>query len=123
VGLRTVLDDVEKKNSCPYRDMNSDPSVVQPVASRYTDCAIPAPNIEHVIIKKYKITALPTWDTESTLSQFIFLQNCRCEHLGISYTNISLIQNENVRYSVTLIFALKWNEELKHCSIIDYEQK
>jgi hypothetical protein len=28
--------------SCSYRDSNSDPSAVQPVASRYTDCAIPA---------------------------------------------------------------------------------
>jgi hypothetical protein len=26
----------------PYRDSNSDPSIVQPVASRYTDCAISA---------------------------------------------------------------------------------
>jgi hypothetical protein len=32
-----------RENSWPYRDWNSDPSVVQPVASRYTDCAIPAP--------------------------------------------------------------------------------
>jgi hypothetical protein len=29
------------KNSCPHQDSNSDPSVVQPVASRCTDCAIP----------------------------------------------------------------------------------
>jgi hypothetical protein len=36
VGPRTGLDDVEK------RDSNSDLSVVQPVASRYTDYAIPA---------------------------------------------------------------------------------
>jgi hypothetical protein len=35
--------DVEKKNSRPYRDPNSDPSVVQPAASRNTDCAVPAP--------------------------------------------------------------------------------
>jgi hypothetical protein len=28
-----------RKNSWPYRDSNSDPSVVQPVASRYTNYA------------------------------------------------------------------------------------
>jgi hypothetical protein len=38
VGLRTGLDDVERVKSCPYRDSNFDPSVVQPIASRYTDC-------------------------------------------------------------------------------------
>jgi hypothetical protein len=32
------------ENSWPYRDSNSDPSVVEPVASCYTDCAIPALN-------------------------------------------------------------------------------
>jgi hypothetical protein len=39
---RTGVDDVERRKSCPYRDSNSDPSAVQFVASRYTDCAIPA---------------------------------------------------------------------------------
>jgi hypothetical protein len=43
VGFRTVLDGVERgKKSYHYRDSKSDPSVVQPVASRCTDCAIPA---------------------------------------------------------------------------------
>jgi hypothetical protein len=32
-----------RENSSPYRDSNSDPSVVQPVSSRYSDYAIPAP--------------------------------------------------------------------------------
>jgi hypothetical protein len=31
------------ENSSPYLDSNSDPWAVQPVASRYTDSAIPAP--------------------------------------------------------------------------------
>jgi hypothetical protein len=31
------------ENSWPYRDSNSDLSVVQPVACRYTDWATPAP--------------------------------------------------------------------------------
>jgi hypothetical protein len=30
------------ENSWPYRDSNSDPLVVQPVASSYTEYAIPA---------------------------------------------------------------------------------
>jgi hypothetical protein len=31
------------ENSCPYQDSNSDPLVIQPIASHYTDCALPAP--------------------------------------------------------------------------------
>jgi hypothetical protein len=37
------MDEVEKRNSRSYRDSSSDPSVIQPVASRYTDYAIPGP--------------------------------------------------------------------------------
>jgi hypothetical protein len=32
----------EVKILASHRDLNSDPLVVQPIASRYTDCAIPA---------------------------------------------------------------------------------
>jgi hypothetical protein len=39
-----------RENSWSYRDLNSDPSVVQPVASRYTDCTIPASGYK--ILKK-----------------------------------------------------------------------
>jgi hypothetical protein len=42
VGPRAGLDDVENRKFL-YEDSNSDLSVVQPVASRYTDYAIPAP--------------------------------------------------------------------------------
>jgi hypothetical protein len=31
---------VRGEKSCPYRDSNSDPSTVQPIASRCTDCAV-----------------------------------------------------------------------------------
>jgi hypothetical protein len=41
------------ENSWPYRDSNSDPSVVQPVASRYTDYAIPAPYATYIRIYIY----------------------------------------------------------------------
>jgi hypothetical protein len=40
MGPRASLDDVE---NIPYWDSNSNPSVIQPVANRYTNCAIPAP--------------------------------------------------------------------------------
>jgi hypothetical protein len=37
-------------NFCPYQDLNSEPLVVQPTASRYTDCTIPALRIAAVDI-------------------------------------------------------------------------
>jgi hypothetical protein len=43
VGPRTNLEDIGRRKFCPYREWNSDPSVVQYVASLYTDCAILAP--------------------------------------------------------------------------------
>jgi hypothetical protein len=42
VGPRAGLDDMKKSKFLPHRDSNSDPMVVQPVARRYTNCAIPA---------------------------------------------------------------------------------
>jgi hypothetical protein len=54
MGPRAGVDDV-KKNSRPYRDSNSDPSVVQPVASFYTDYAIPAPKDTPLFLYFYKI--------------------------------------------------------------------
>jgi hypothetical protein len=43
VGPRADLDNVKKReNSWPYYDSNSDPSIIQPMDSRYTDYTIPA---------------------------------------------------------------------------------
>jgi hypothetical protein len=39
---RAGLDDMEKRKFLTYRDSNSDPSTVQPVASPCTDYAFPA---------------------------------------------------------------------------------
>jgi hypothetical protein len=41
---KVSLDDSEKRKFLLHRDSNSDPQVVQPVAS-YTDCAILAPHL------------------------------------------------------------------------------
>jgi hypothetical protein len=35
------------ENSCPYWDSNSDISLIQPIANRYIDYAIPAPNYDN----------------------------------------------------------------------------
>jgi hypothetical protein len=40
VDPRAGLDDVEKKKFLTYRKLKCASSVVQPVANRYTDCAI-----------------------------------------------------------------------------------
>jgi hypothetical protein len=39
-----------RENSWPYRDSNSDPSVVQPVDSRYTDYAVAARSIQYLTL-------------------------------------------------------------------------
>jgi hypothetical protein len=51
------------ENSRPYRDSNSDPSVVQPIASRYTDYATQAPCVSYSSHNKRQVplTALTGW--------------------------------------------------------------
>jgi hypothetical protein len=44
---RAGLDNVENRTFLTLPDSNSHPTVVQAVASRYTDCAIPAPLYLH----------------------------------------------------------------------------
>jgi hypothetical protein len=44
VGLRTNVNEMDKRKVSPILGLELDPSAVQSVASRYTDCAIPAPN-------------------------------------------------------------------------------
>jgi hypothetical protein len=46
--LTSDVDNVERSKIDPYRDSDSDPTVIQSLASCYTDCAIPAPTSEAV---------------------------------------------------------------------------
>jgi hypothetical protein len=55
VGPKTGLNDVESEQSFPYWDSNSDLSVVQPVASRYTEWAMPAPRNKKITVNFYVI--------------------------------------------------------------------
>jgi hypothetical protein len=64
MGPRTGLHNVEKRKFLPYRDSNSDPSVAQPVAIRYTDytsvsqppgrCPVPDPDINYTGPSSYR---------------------------------------------------------------------
>jgi hypothetical protein len=50
VYLRAGLDDLEKRTFSTLPGLDSDPSVIQPIASRYTDYAIPAPILTLVYV-------------------------------------------------------------------------
>jgi hypothetical protein len=66
VGLRVILDWYGK--SCPHRD--SIPRTVQPVASRYTDWAIPVPSF-----KRYDVVrdiAVSDWQNFETTTVFLW---------------------------------------------------
>jgi hypothetical protein len=57
VDPRAGLDDVEERKFLILLGLELDPSVVQPVASRYTDCAIPAPHVLSLIHHINKLNA------------------------------------------------------------------
>jgi hypothetical protein len=53
------MDNVEKREFLTLPGLNSDPSVVQPVASRYTDWAIP--DLQHCIVYPYNKILSRVW--------------------------------------------------------------
>jgi hypothetical protein len=53
-----------EENSSAYRDSNSDPSVVQPVASGYTDYAIKAPSVMTLAKTYVKVQFIPSHQYE-----------------------------------------------------------
>jgi hypothetical protein len=89
-GPRDGLDDGREK-SWPYRDSNSDPSVVQSVANRYTDCVIPA-SIE--VKMRGSIRLLPS--------------PCLCHSVQSSTQTCLLISNkENMLQAYTSCFLIR----------------
>jgi hypothetical protein len=67
------------ENSCTCRDSHSEPSAVQPIVSRYTNCAIPAPTVESELLYNWRFTAnqfiLAGSPLRLTTSNFIFQRN------------------------------------------------
>lgn len=49
VGLRTSLENVQRKKSCLCQDSNSQPLATQPTAIHYTKCVTPAPRYQGLL--------------------------------------------------------------------------
>jgi hypothetical protein len=58
------MDELRSENFLPYRDSNADISVVQPLASRYTDCAIRVSNEGFYLIKEKLQKVENIWDID-----------------------------------------------------------
>jgi hypothetical protein len=82
-----------REDSCPYRDFNSDPSVVQPVASRYTDYAILAPinTVIAIIILIITVAVVDSGATLTAKSQYVV--NCYTETWTCQFRNYEVLKN------------------------------
>jgi hypothetical protein len=88
VGPRAGVDDVEKRKLF-YRDSNSDPSVVQPVASCYTDSAMLVPSILTLVKENHSMRSY---------SKKVLQSNPRAATFGCKiFIEISMRLNENCR--------------------------
>jgi hypothetical protein len=80
----------KRENSLPYRDTNSDPSNVQPVASRYTDYALLASWEYNRMIKNVeynkKLQKVRIW---KTLVEYLTIAKC------LIYLKINFISGNN----------------------------
>jgi hypothetical protein len=89
VGPRAGLNDVEKRKLLTLQDSNSDQSVVQPLASRCTDCTISPPVLPYGPVTnrmRYILTANSSWNLVPTAlhcktSQF-HNQQCHSNKFG-----------------------------------------
>jgi hypothetical protein len=102
----------EGENSWPYRNLNSDPSAIQPVVSRYTDYAIPAPLmnwIPHLYQIRYVIS----------VAKCHVIRNYRHRTEGLHgrhciWRNSNLCANfsyPNTQYEYTMMRRRKENED------------
>jgi hypothetical protein len=85
VDPRVGLDDVEKILD-PTGTGNTDPSVVQPVASHYSDCAIPAHIFMEIFSKIWNTFFSPTkaFHSSSLMHSFMHFPLCTWQmQLGI----------------------------------------
>jgi hypothetical protein len=78
-----------RENSWPYRDLNSEPSVAQPIARRCTDCAIQAPIVSpyRPITKSTILTFFDPLD-RSELAEFFFKLRIFYSQYGMTIDNI-----------------------------------
>jgi hypothetical protein len=68
-----VVDDVERRKSCPYGDSKSHFSAVQPVATLYTDCDIPTPIFDRYIhLMKHPFNRFRLHETNKQTNVTIF---------------------------------------------------
>jgi hypothetical protein len=69
-----------RENSWFYRESNSGPSVVQPVASHYTDCAIPGPHIYLYLCKTFPKISYYYSDLSIELLIYFYVSRVQLQH-------------------------------------------
>jgi hypothetical protein len=103
---------LRRENSWPYWDSNSDPSVVQPVANRYTDCAILDPkNNMKLNVKRIQLENVNWFHLTHKRDEWQALVTSVMKRQGISQANEWLLA-----YQGLCSMTLQWNPYLLNIS-------
>jgi hypothetical protein len=107
VSPRAGLDDVEKRNFLPHRDSNSDPSVVQPVASRYIDYAVPDKWYDASLMMNWKefrrMRSWPKGVREMNISKDIGCPGRDSTHATPEYKSRAVLLRLSARYHTAVL--------------------
>jgi hypothetical protein len=111
------------ENSWPYRNSNSNPSVVQPIASCYTDYAIPSPSNSNILVIILNLYLLNEPKSEIKISSLYIFHITFSQFFMLRYSLLGKNYGKNgTRVSWWNMDMLRAYEDRAQCFVHQYSK-